>query len=139
MRGRFILLLDNEGAERDLYLKSSDVLAGRLMFTSVPRTHPAAAFMKRNDAKRSAKEITALVRDGFLVRTRADASMKEARTRDVSTRDAALASGAQLVSTDFADEDPRFPGYSVTMGDGIIARSNPVNGPAGWEERRHRK
>jgi hypothetical protein len=91
--------------------------------------------MKRNDAKRSAAEITGLVRDGFLVRTRADSNLREARAGDSSTRDAAFAGGAQLVSTDFADADPRFPGYRVSLGPGLIARSNPVSGPAGWEER----
>jgi len=34
-------------------LKKSETLAGRLLFVSVARTHPAAAWMKRNDPVQS--------------------------------------------------------------------------------------
>ncbi|HND53653.1 MAG TPA: Ca2+-dependent phosphoinositide-specific phospholipase C [Pirellulaceae bacterium] len=117
-RGKFVLLLDNEDSVRAAYLKPSDTLAGRLLFVSVDRRHPAAAWMKRNDPIGSAAEITSLVRDGFLVRTRADAGTVEARKGDVRRRDQALATGAQLISTDFPEPDPRWPGYSVTWPDG---------------------
>ena len=43
--------------------------------------------------------IIADVKAGFVVRTRADADTVEARTNDTKRRDAALASGAQYVST----------------------------------------
>ena len=54
-----------------------------------------------NDPVGEFERIQRLVRQGFIVRTRADANTVEARTGDVTRRDRALASGAQLVSTDY--------------------------------------
>ena len=46
-------------------------------------------------------------------------------------RDAVLASGAQLLSTDYpASEPSAWTAYSVSLPDGAVARCNPVNGPA---------
>ena len=42
-------------------------------------------------------------------------------------RDAALASGAHFVSTDYPVPDPNFSDYQVTLPGGNIARCNPVN------------
>ena len=115
VRGKTVFLLDNEDAVRDLYLKPDETLAKRLLFVSVPRTHPAAAWMKRNDPIGSFAEIQSLVRTGFLVRTRADAGTTEARANDATRRDKAFASGAQLISTDFPQPDPRFSNYAVKL------------------------
>jgi len=114
-RGRVCFLLDNEGELRDAYVGDAVNLAGRALFVSVPREHPAAAFMKRNDPVGSFAEIGELVRDGFLVRTRTDAGTVEARADDGTRRDRAIASGAQLLSTDFPEADPRFSGYRVEL------------------------
>ena len=69
-----------------------------------------------------------LVEEGFLVRTRADADTREARTGDTTRRDAALASGAHFVSTDYVWPDERLgTGYVVDLpGDGA-ARCNPIS------------
>lgn len=133
-RGKVVLLLDNEGSERDAYLARSPTLAGRLLFVSVPRDHPAAAFMKRNDPVGGFEEIRALVAAGFLVRTRADEGTGAARAHDPSRRDRALASGAQLVSTDYPEADARFSAYAVRLPGGKVARWNPVSGPVGTGE-----
>ena len=114
-RGKVAFLLDNEGAVRDLYLSRSEILEGRLLFTSVSRDHPAAAWMKRNEALRSFDEIVSLVEDGFLVRTRADVGTVEARRNSTRRRDRAIASGAQLISTDFPEPDLRFSDYHVSL------------------------
>ncbi len=114
-RGKVCFLLDNEGATRDLYLGDTPSLEGRLLFASVPRDNPAAAFMKRNDPVGSFAEIRALVAAGFLVRTRTDAGTVEARANDTARRDRAIASGAQLLSTDFPEPDPRFSDYHVRL------------------------
>jgi hypothetical protein len=114
-RGKVAFLLDNEDRLRDLYLAKSDILAGRMLFVSVPPTHPAAAWMKRNDPIGSYDEIRELVKRGFLVRTRSDSGTVEARTDDTRRRDRALASGAQLISTDFPEPDPRFSPYAVRL------------------------
>lgn len=114
-RGKIAFLLDNEGGVRNAYLNKSEILAGRLLFTSVEPSHPAAAWMKRNDPVGSYAEIESLVRDGFLVRTRADSGTKEARENTSSRRDRAIASGAQLISTDFLKPDWRWSPYCVRL------------------------
>jgi hypothetical protein len=49
-------------------------------------------------------------------------------------RDAALASGAQWVSTDYPVDDPRFePDFAVTIPGGAPGRCNPVNAPDGCQ------
>jgi len=74
-------------------------------------------------------QIQKLVRDGYIVRTRSDADTKEARANDTSTRDKAIASGAQYVSTDYpAPDKAPFPGgYEVTMPGNLPWRCDPVN------------
>lgn len=112
-RGKVIFLLDNEGGLRDRYLEST--AEDRLLFVSVDRDHPAAAWMKRNDPVAREEEIRGLVRDGFLVRTRADSGTREARANDCRRRDLAIATGAQLISTDFPEPDRRFSPYCVRL------------------------
>ena len=85
--------------------------------------------MKVNDPVRDFDRIQSLVRDGFLVRTRADADTRQARKNDPSQRDKALASGAQFVSTDYPEPRVEFSAYKVRLPDGVVARSNPINGP----------
>ena len=104
--------LDNEDKVRDLYLEGHPALEGRLMFASVAETHPAAAWFKINDPIADFDRIRRLVAAGFLVRTRADANTRQARSGDTTMRDKALASGAQFVSTDYPVPDPRFTTYS---------------------------
>ncbi|MFO1500806.1 MAG: phosphatidylinositol-specific phospholipase C1-like protein [Verrucomicrobiota bacterium] len=128
VRGKLFFGLDNEGALRDQYLEEHPALQGRLLFVSVPRSHPAAAWMKMNDPIRDFDQIQALVRDGFLVRTRADADTRQARANDPTQRDKALASGAQFVSTDYPEPNLTLSTYCVRFEDGIVARANPVSG-----------
>ena len=55
----------------------------------------------------------ALVRQGYLIRARTDADTKQARSNDTTLRDAMLASGAQLLSTDYPVNEPAsFPATS---------------------------
>lgn len=114
-RGKVAFLLDNEGAEKELYLSRSEILQDRLLFVSVPRDHPAAAWMKLNDAVGSFDQISALVQAGFMVRTRADVGTVEARKNDTHRRDRAIDSGAQLISTDYPEPDLRFSDYCLTL------------------------
>lgn len=127
-RGKVVFLLDNEDSVRSRYLAMEPQLRNELLFASVDRNHPAAAWMKRNDPIGSAAEIRELVEAGFLVRTRADAGTWAARLHDVRQRDAALASGAQLISTDFPEPDVRFSSYCVGWPNHMVARPNPVSG-----------
>ena len=86
--------------------KGTPALEGRLMFASVAETHPAAAWFKINDPIADFDRIRRLVAAGFLVRTRADANTRQARSGDTTMRDKALSSGAQFVSTDYPVPDP---------------------------------
>jgi hypothetical protein len=127
-RGRVMFALDNEGKLRDGYLEGHPALKDRAMFVSVAASHPAAAWMKMNDAIKDFDEITALVRAGFLVRTRADTDTIDARRNDPTRRDKALASGAQFVSTDYPEPRRAFSDYVVHLPGSVTARPNPVNG-----------
>ena len=119
LRGQLVFALDNENHVRDAY-------AGDVLFTS-----GGGAFLKLNDPVADGDRIRAAVEDGVLVRTRADADTEQARTGDTTMRDAALASGAQLVSTDYLRPDSRFTDYSVTLPGGAVVRCNPVSAPPG--------
>jgi hypothetical protein len=132
VRGLVMFALDNEGALVDRYLEGHPALKDRVMFVTVAPEHPAAAWFKVNDPIKDFDKIQRLVKGGFLVRTRADADTRQARSGDVHQRDRALASGAQFVSTDYRVADRRFTDYSVRFPDGQVARSNPVSGDPAW-------
>lgn len=134
-RGKVMFLMDNGGGYRDAYLQGRPGLRGAAMFTNATPGQPDAAFVKENDPTgANTARIQDLVRRGYVVRTRADADTLQARNRDTRTRDAALASGAQWVSTDYPARGMalRFLStYSVTLPGGVPARCNPVTKPAG--------
>ncbi len=130
VRGKVLLALDNTDAKRDLYTAGHPSLEGRMLFTSAEPGQPEAAFLKLNDPIADGPAITQAVRDGYLVRTRADGDTAQARTGDRTTADAALASGAQYVSTDYPEPDPDLTDYVVAIPDGMPARCNPVSGSA---------
>jgi len=130
-RGRVLFALDNGGAKRRAYLDGHPALAGRVLFTDADPGDADAAFVKENDPLAEPGRIAALVTAGYVVRTRADADTEEARTGDTRPRDAALASGAQWVSTDYPVENPAFgTGYLVRIPAGMPGRCNPTNAPA---------
>lgn len=134
-RGRVLFLLDNGGAKAAAYRDGAAALEGRVLFTNATPGEPDAAFVKVNDPLGDPQRIPDLVAAGYLVRTRADADTLQARTGDTTRRDAALASGAQLVSTDYPEPDPGFgTGYEVRIPGGAVARCNPVNGPPGCRD-----
>jgi hypothetical protein len=133
-RGKVMFLLDNEGGYRSDYLAGHPSLERRIIFTSADAGNDDAAFIKLNDAKGDEAKIQDRVAKGYVIRTRADADTHEARTNDTSTREAALASGAQWVSTDYAIPNPAFgTGYFVAIPDGHPARCNPINAPVGCQ------
>jgi len=129
-RGRVLFALDNEGGVRDAYLAGHPALAGRILFTSARPGNADAGFIKLNDPIGDFDLIQQVVADGFIVRTRSDADTVQARTGDTHMRDAALASGAQWVSTDYPVANRAFgTGYSVQIPGGMPARCNPINAP----------
>jgi hypothetical protein len=130
-RGRVLFALDNGGAKREAYLEGHPSLAGRVLFTNAAPGQPDAAFVKVNEPRGDPEYIPSLVRDGYIVRTRADADTLDARDNDTERRDAALSSGAQYVSTDYPEPDLDFSEYQVMLPGGVSGRCNPVNAPPG--------
>jgi hypothetical protein len=132
-RGQVMFLMDNGGTYRTDYLTGHPSLQGRVMFTSSTPGQPDAAFVKENDPTGANQaRIKDEVRRGYVVRTRADADTQQARTGDTTMRDAALASGAQWVSTDYPAPgmSARFgTTYVVQLPGGVTVRCNPVNAP----------
>jgi hypothetical protein len=61
--------------------------------------------------------IRQAVRAGFMVITRADDETREARANSMARRDAAFASGAQVIETDFVMPDPAIGNYRVSLAD----------------------
>lgn len=131
VRGKVIFALDNEGKMRDSYIKGHENLSNRRLFVTPPaEDHPAAAFFKINDPVKDFERIQRLVRSGFIIRTRADADTKQSRTNDPAQREKALASGAQMVSTDYPEPRREFSEYRVRLPGNVVARANPLSG--GW-------
>ena len=125
VRGKFILILDEGGAKRDMYY---DGWQQRPMFTNAPEGHPAAAIMILNDPVGQFDEIQRLVKAGYMVRTRADADTREARKNDTRRKAAAFASGAQAVSTDYYLPATHFGNdYQVSLPKPI--ECNPITAP----------
>ena len=126
-RGKVWFALD-EGPEKvALYRGQRRALEGRVFFVNTDEASPAAAYLTLNDPLNEADRIRAAVKAGFIVRTRADADTAEARVNDRHRRDAALASGAQYISTDYMQPDPRWPGgYQARLPGDAVAVCNPL-------------
>ncbi len=133
-RGQMAFLLDNEGPPfNDLYATGRPSLEGRVIFTNSTPGKPDAAFLKRNDPTGvNTSRIQDLVRQGYLVRTRSDLPLSTVRSGDTTMLEAALASGAHLISTDFPEEgmSTRYGSdYVARLPEGGPVRCNPVNAP----------
>jgi hypothetical protein len=128
-RGKVVFLLDQQNVTANYLAGGHEALKGRVLFTNAKAGAPDAAFVEHNDATPS--EIDALVKQGYIVRTRSDADTKEGRSGDTTTRDKALASGAQMISTDYPWYEPaRWSGYTVSLPGKASVRCNPVTAPA---------
>ncbi len=124
-RGKVVFVLDQERVT-PLYTEGHESLRGRMAFTAGKPGTPDAAFVKRNDP--FAKDVEELVRKGYLIRTMTDGGAKAVRAGETTRRERAIASGAQILSTDYPyDWKAEGSGYSVTI-PGIV-RCNPVNAP----------
>lgn len=126
MRGRVVFLMDQR-VQESVYIDGHPALRGRAMFTNATPGAPDAAFTEVNVP---GPAIGDLVEHGYLVRTRSDDGLVEARANDTHRRDAALASGAQIVSTDYPAAEPASSGYSVSLAPGarssLAARCDPA-------------
>ena len=126
-RGKVVFLMDQKSIGPE-YLEGHPSLKGRILFTNADPGTPDAAFIEQNDDP--ADSINTLVRQGYLIRTRADSDTKEARSNDTARRNAVLASGAQIVSTDYPSSEPASTGYQVELPGNAVARCNPLLKPS---------
>lgn len=127
-RGKLLFFVDDSGPWRAAYVGADQSLAGRLMFVDSEPGAPYEATYVMNDAK--SPEIPQAVKQGFIVRTRADGDNVEPFAGDTSTRDAAFASGATCVSTDYPAPVEGVD-YVVEVPGGTPSRCNPLSAPPG--------
>ncbi len=127
-KGKVMFLMDNAGTARTDYIDGRPSLEGRVLFTNSTPGNPDAAFVKMNEPRGNEDAIAELVADGYIVRTRADSPTDEARSGSTERREAALASGAQWVSTDYPvpGRSP-WSDYEALIPGGQPARCNPIN------------
>lgn len=124
-KGKFVFVLDDSGAKREMYVAGHPSLRGRTMFANALPGTPEAAFLIRNNAK--APEIPDLVKKGYLIRTRADSDTREARRNDKTTFEAACKSGAQIITTDYYQKSTHFKSdYSASFEGSTYFRKNPL-------------
>jgi hypothetical protein len=125
-KGKFFFLLDDHDRKMKLYMEGHPSLKDRIAFVNAKPGTPEAAAMFRNDPDAA---IPDLVRQGYIVRTRADADTKEARKNDYSRFVAAQKSGAQVISTDYYLPSKFFNSpYRIMFDDGGYVRVNPLIG-----------
>jgi len=135
MRGHIVFIM--EGDAVDNYLEGGSSLEGKASFVysnSINKDY--ASFVILNNPVSDFNEIQEAVSKGFMVRTRSDSDTEEARTNDYTNANSAIASGAQIISTDYYRPDPRsaIPGsgwsdFKVALPDGKMFRINPVVAP----------
>jgi Phosphoinositide phospholipase C, Ca2+-dependent len=131
-RGQVLFLLDNDpGPIRTAYTAGRPNLEGRAIFTNSRAGQPDAAFIKRNEPRdANTAQIQDLVRAGYLVRTRSDIPLATVTSGDTAMLEAALASGAHVISTDFPEVgmSARYNSdFVARMPDGGTVRCNPVS------------
>jgi hypothetical protein len=125
-RGKILFFVDESGPWREAYTHGGKHLDGRLMFVD---SEPGAAYEGTyviNDP--TSPEIGDVVKQGFIVRTRADSDNVEPLAGDTKKRDAALASGAQVISTDYPAPVAGVE-YLVAIPGGTPSRCNPLLAP----------
>ena len=127
--GKVVFLMDQRKVG-PIYVQGHPALRGRVIFTNARPGEPDAAFVEVNEPQDPTLSIPDLIKKGYIVRTRADADLRQGKPEGIATRDAALASGAQMVSTDFPFVEQSTEGYAVMFPQGEISRCNPVNAPA---------
>jgi len=115
VRGKVIFVLDDSMVKARAYQGSRTSLEGRLMFVAADQASPLAAFVNIPDPVKDGARIGAAVKAGFMIITRADDDAHEARANSPARRNAAFASGAQIVRTNFIHPDPAIGAYHVSL------------------------
>ena len=134
-RGKAFFIINDGGKVRAEYRHAGNDLSGRACFTMANPADADAAFIKRDNPTCEGGvgegcDIEDLVRSGFILRARADSDF----VPDPPKWARALASGAQLLSTDIPTvEEGAGQVFEIPDADGhpVLARCNPVLVAAG--------
>jgi hypothetical protein len=125
-RGRFLVAMLDSDFDRDGYTAEHPTLEGRAMFVNSTPDLDFAAVMMRDDPIGNLAWIQDRVAEGYVIRTRADA-LDDAQANDTTRRDAAFASGANYISTDYPVPEYLDNGYFAQVPGGTPSRCNPVS------------
>ncbi|MBL3657225.1 phosphatidylinositol-specific phospholipase C1-like protein [Fulvivirga sediminis] len=124
-QGKFMFILDNDGDKKEIYRQGHPSLQNRVLFINASQGSPEAAAMIINDPHDS--RIPDLVKEGYIIRTRADAGTLQARNNDYSDFEAAKQSGAQIITTDYYVPSTLFASdYHVSFENDQFERPNPI-------------
>jgi hypothetical protein len=127
-RGKVCFVLLTRGEYRTAYTDNDTSLKGKLMFVLAGLDKPYGAITAIDDPIKNEQEIIDTVKKGILVRTRADAAREQAKTNDKTRLQAALRSGAHMLSTDYPAKVEGID-YVVDIPGGTPARCNPITAP----------
>ena len=129
-RGKILFLLDDDAPKVALYRGARHALEGRAMFVATDDKSPAAAFVTVENPLKDGAVIAREVRAGLIVHTYSDADTTEARAKSTARLNAAFASGAQIVSTDFLAADPRISPYQARVPGNRVAECESLLPPS---------
>ena len=110
--GKVVFLLDRRRVG-PIYTKGHPSLEGRVLFTNAQPGTPDGAFTEANDSVSDPALVPGLIRKGYLVRTMTDPGPVGVRAGDTKRRDASIASGAQILSTDYPIHEASASEYFV--------------------------
>jgi hypothetical protein len=128
LKGQFLFVFDGNSRQRDLYRKDHPSLSERVMFASFEPGQPEAAYLIMNDPIKQFNQIKQRVKQGYMIRTRADANLSDNNSQRTKRRQAAFNSGAQVISTDFYSQSPQSftSGYQVIFKHKKYIRNNQI-------------
>jgi hypothetical protein len=132
-RGKVMFFFNNLGSTSP-YSEGHPNLEDRVGFVNAPPGEPNAAYRGRDEVLQLFDEIQGLVSRNYIVRTRSDLPLSTVRSGDTTLLEAGLASGAQIISTDFpaVGMAARYGSdFVARLPERLPARCNPVNAPPG--------
>jgi hypothetical protein len=99
------------------------------MFARNGQGEPWCVFLEYGNPVASEDEIRQRVKEGYVVRTFAG-DWGDSAADSQTAADAALRSGAQVISTDYPSADEGPGGWSLVIPEGTPSRCDPVTAPA---------
>ena len=128
-RGKAMFILLSSGELRQSYHDKFPGLIEAKMFTMSETGSSEAAIFSDTDPVGNADEIIALVKDGYIVRSRADnAENGEADDNNKTRLNAAISVGAHSISTDYPAKVEGID-YWVDIPEGNPVACNPISAP----------